>query len=103
MRVILAPDSFKGSASAAEVVDALSAGWRRQRPEDELVAVPLADGGEGTIDVLARADPGATWHAVRVSGPDGSPVDAAWLLLSDGTAVVELAQSSGLPLMRTPD
>jgi glycerate kinase len=103
MRVVLAPDSFKGSASAVEVADALSRGWALERPEDELVRVPLADGGEGTLDVLAAADPGATWQTVRVTGPDGAPVDARWLLLSDGTAGVELARSSGLPLMRTPD
>jgi glycerate kinase len=103
MRVVLAPDSFKGSASAVEVVDALSQGWSLERPEDELVPLPLADGGEGTLDVLAASDPGATWHPVRVTGPDGAPVDARWLLLSDGTAGVELARSSGLPLMQTLD
>jgi glycerate kinase len=103
MRVVLAPDSFKGSASAVEVVAALSRGWALERPEDELIPVPLADGGEGTLDVLAASDPGATWQTGRVTGPDGAPVDARWLLLSDGTAGVELARSSGLPLMGTLD
>jgi glycerate kinase len=103
MRVVLAPDSFKGSATAIEVVDLLSRGWRRVRPEDDLVRLPLADGGEGTLEVLAAADSRATWRTVPVTGPDGRPGQARWLLLSDGTAAVELAQSSGLPLMRRPD
>jgi glycerate kinase len=103
MRVVLAPDSFKGSATAIEVVEALAQGWRRVRPEDEFVRLPLADGGEGTLEALAAADARAMWRTVPVSGPDGRLARARWLLLSDGTAAVELAQSSGLPLMRRPN
>ncbi|MBB5872252.1 glycerate kinase [Allocatelliglobosispora scoriae] len=104
MRVVIAPDSFKGSADAAAVATAIADGWRSVRPDDELIAIPLADGGEGTTSVIAAANPGTVWHTVRsVSGPDGRPVDARWLELPDRTAVVELAESSGLPLMRALD
>jgi glycerate kinase len=102
-RVVIAPDSFKGSATAAEVAAALAEGWRSVRPDDEVVELPLADGGEGTLEVFAAALPGARHRTVRVTGPDGREVDAGWLALPDGTAVVELACASGLPLMTHPD
>ncbi len=104
MRVVVAPDSFKGGPSAGAVAAALAEGWRRARPHDAVVAVPLADGGEGTIDALRASVTGATVHPVTaVTGPDGEPTDAEFLLLPDGTAVVELARSSGLPLMARSD
>ncbi|GAA1862669.1 glycerate kinase [Pseudonocardia ailaonensis] len=100
LRVLVAPDSFKGTATAAEVADALARGWHRERPRDELVLLPQADGGEGTADAIAAAVPGATWRdAGPVTGPVGTPVPGRWVQLPDGTAVVELAQSSGLPLL----
>ena len=68
-----------------------------------MVAVPLADGGEGTLDVLAAAVPGARWQQAQVTGPAGQPVDCPWLDLPDGTAAVELAAASGLPLLSRPD
>lgn len=102
--IVIAPDSFKGTLSAGAAAEAIAGGWRSVRPSDELLLLPQADGGEGTLDVLARADAGALRHPVpAVTGPDGRPVDAYWLALSDGTAAVELAVSSGLPLMRRPD
>jgi glycerate kinase len=103
MRVVLAPDSFKGTLGAAEAADALAAGWRLRRPDDDLVTLPLADGGEGTLDALGHDVPGADWRETEVSGPDGRPVRAAWLLLPDGTAVVEMARAAGLPLLTEPD
>jgi glycerate kinase len=103
VRVLLAPDSFKGTASATEVAAALAEGWREVRPRDQLVTLPLADGGEGTLEVIERAHPGARWCSAPVTGPDSEPVDADWLLLPDATAVVELARSSGLPLMSRLD
>ncbi len=57
MRVLIAPDSFKGSASATAVAAALAAGWLAARPDDQVTRLPLADGGEGTLDVLAAPDP----------------------------------------------
>ncbi|HEX5288805.1 MAG TPA: glycerate kinase, partial [Streptosporangiaceae bacterium] len=103
MRVVLAPDSFKGTIGAAGAAAALAAGWRAARPADELVCVPLADGGEGTLAVLAAADPAARWHEARVSGPGTEPVTARWLELGDRTHVIELASAAGLPQLPRPD
>ncbi|MCM3925333.1 glycerate kinase, partial [Frankia sp. AiPs1] len=102
-RVVIAPDSFKGSATATEVAAALRDGWRSRRPLDEIVTLPIADGGEGTLDVFAAAVPDSVRHPVRVRGPDGRPHDAEWLALPGDVAVVELARASGLPLMLAPD
>jgi glycerate 2-kinase len=103
VRVLLAPDSFKGSATAAAAAAALARGWRAQRPADQVTCLPLADGGEGTLDVLAAAVPGARWHRAVVTGPGGAPVDCPWLELPGGAAAVELARASGLPLLARPD
>ena len=103
MRVVIAPDSFKGSIGAAAAAAALAGGWHEARPGDQVICVPLADGGEGTLDVLAAAVSGARWHTARVSGPAGQPVDCAWLELPGGIAAVELARASGLPLLARPD
>ncbi|HEY7918403.1 MAG TPA: glycerate kinase, partial [Streptosporangiaceae bacterium] len=100
---MIAPDSFKGSIGAAGAAAALAGGWHAVRPGDEVVCVPLADGGEGTLDVLAAAVSGARWHQARVTGPAGQPVDSAWLELPGGLAAVELARASGLPLLARPD
>lgn len=97
--IVVAPDSFKGTAEAAEVAAAIAEGWRSVRPDDEVRLLPMADGGEGTLDAFAAAVPGALRHAVTVAGPVGDPVEASWLELPDGTAVVELAQTSGLTLL----
>jgi len=105
MRVLVAPDSFKGSIGAADAAAALAAGWRDARPGDELACVPLADGGEGTLDVLAAAaGPGQAprWHRLPVTGPGGATVTGCWLELP-GAAYVELARASGLPLLDQPD
>ena len=103
MRVILAPDSLKGTVSARHAAVALARGWSAERPDDDLVLLPLADGGEGTVDAFAAASPDAQVQTTRVTGPDGRAVEASWLLLPDRTAVTELAESSGLPLMAAPD
>ena len=103
MRVLIAPDSFKGSASAAAAANALASGWLAVRPGDQVTRLPLADGGEGTLDVLAATVPGARWRRARVTGPGGAAVTARWLELPGRTAVTELARSSGLPLLARPD
>ena len=103
MRVLVAPDSFKGSATAGEVAAALRDGWLSVRASDDVVAAPMADGGEGTLDAFAASVPGAVRVPVEVDGPDGRRVRCSWLLLPDGTGVVELASASGLPLMHRPD
>jgi glycerate kinase len=102
LRVVIAPDSFKGSLPAAEAAAALAAGWLARRPGDEVTCVPLADGGEGTLGVLAAVTP-ASWCHATVTGPGGDPVDCAWLELPGQVAVVELARSSGLTLLAARD
>ncbi|GAB2967845.1 glycerate kinase [Frigoribacterium salinisoli] len=102
LRVVVAPDSFKGTASAADVAAAIADGWRSVRPADLVQEVPLADGGEGTVEAFRRALPDAVVHRTTVPGPDDRPVEAEWLALPDGTAVVELASASGLPLLAEP-
>ncbi|WP_138759880.1 glycerate kinase [Modestobacter altitudinis] len=103
MRVVVAPDSFKGTLGAAAAAEALAAGWRAERPDDEVLTLPLADGGEGTLEALGHDVDDSCWRSAAVSGPDGRPVRAAWLLLPDGTAVVEMARAAGLPLLERPD
>lgn len=98
-RVVVAPDSFKGTASSADAAAALAAGWRSVRPGDELALRPMADGGEGTLDAFESAVPGARRRPVTVHGPGSDPVATHWLLLPDGTGVVELAATSGITLL----
>lgn len=108
LTVVLAVDSFKGSIGAAAAAAALAAGWRGVRPADEVRMRPMADGGEGTVDAFEAAVPGARRVPVTVTGPDGSRIQASWLLLPpapdapDGTAVVELANTSGIELLGSP-
>jgi glycerate kinase len=101
-RVVIAPDSFKGSISAAGAARAIAAGWRAARSGDDLVLRPVADGGEGTLAAFEAAVPGARRVPVVVPGPDDAPVAAHWLLLPGGAAVVELACSSGIELLGSP-
>ncbi len=101
MRVLIAPDKFRGTLSAAEAARAVATGWRRTRPQDELTLAPMADGGEGTLETLVGALGGRT-HRAEVHGPLGAPVRAAYGLI-DGPAgpvgVVEMARASGLTLL----
>src|SRR3984885_10309151 len=103
VRVVIAPDSLKGTIGAREAAAALADGWRRERPGDDLACVPLADGGEGTLQVLAAVEPAARWHQAQVTGPDGRQVASRWLEFPGGTGYVELAQASGLPMMPALD
>ncbi len=106
--VVIAPDSFKGTLGAAAAAEALAAGWRRARPGDEVRPMPMADGGEGTVDAFAAAVPHARRMPVTVTGPEGAAVDASWVLLPPaaglpgGTGVIELANTSGIELLGTP-
>lgn len=106
MRIVIAPDSLKGSATATEAARALAEGWQSIRPGDLLSIVPMADGGEGTVDAVAAALPHGEVRSTRVTGPGDSIVEAAWLQFVDGagrrTALVELAEASGLLLLSEP-
>jgi glycerate 2-kinase len=99
MRVVAAPDSFKGSIGAADAAAALAAGWHAVRPRDQVIQLPLADGGEGTLDVLAAAVPASRLHAARVTGPAEAQLTASWLEFDGNVHVVELAAAAGLPLL----
>lgn len=100
MKIVIAPDSFKESLSSAAVCEAISAGIRARLPESEIICVPVADGGEGTLDALIAATRGRSFGAT-VTGPlPEMRVHAAFGLLGDGdTAVIEMARASGLELL----
>lgn len=101
--VVIAPDSFKGSATAAEVATAIAEGWAAVRTQDRIIIAPMADGGEGTLDAFQRAKPRARRRLTTVTGPAGRPVKTEWLMLPDQTAVIELAATSGIGLMQRLD
>ncbi len=99
MNIIVAPDSFKGSLTALQAADAITQGVRDVMPDAEIVAIPLADGGEGTVEALVLATKGRILRA-EVSGPLGEPVEASFGILGDDvTGVVEMAQAAGLYLV----
>jgi glycerate 2-kinase len=95
-RALASPASLKNVLGATAAAVALGEGFARADVDVE--AVPVADGGEGTAEVLASAL-GGEWHEAVVAGPLGRPVTARWLLLPDGTAVVESAEAIGLGLV----
>ncbi len=101
MRVLVAPDKFRGTLTAVQAAEAVEAGWHRQRPGDDLVLVPMADGGEGTMDALIGAL-GGRKVTITVAGPLGDPTPAPFALApaADGMlGVVEMARASGLGLI----
>lgn len=99
MRVLVAPDSFKGSLTAAEAAAAMARGAGNAFPDAAVIPVPLADGGEGTLDALVAGTSGRIIPAI-VTGPLGSPLEARFGLLGDGTtAAIEMASASGLLLV----
>jgi glycerate kinase len=96
LSALVCPDKFKGTLTAADASAAMTEGLRRAG-FDDVASLPLADGGEGTLDALVAAR-GGSRRKVSVTGPLGDPVDAEWALLPGGVAVVEMAQASGLAL-----
>jgi len=101
MRVLVAPDKFRGTLTAAQAARAVAAGWRRARPDDDVSEVPMADGGEGTLDAMVDGL-GGDRRRVRVSGPLGDPVESGFGVVpgpSGLTAIVEMARASGLELI----
>ena len=103
MKIVIAPDSFKESLSAKQVCQRIEAGFVQVFPEAEYVHLPLADGGEGTVDVLMQGLDGIM-QTTQVMNPLGETVDAHWALLDDGnTALIEIAAASGLDLVSPQD
>jgi len=106
LRIVVAPDSFKGSLSAVDAANAMEQGILTVFPAAEVKKVPIADGGEGTVEALVLATGGRILKN-QVMGPLGDAVEASWGILGDGeTAVIEMASASGLTLvpegMRNP-
>ncbi|MGH2680914.1 MAG: glycerate kinase family protein [Actinomycetota bacterium] len=96
VRVLIAPDKFRGTLSAREAAEAMGRGWLRSRQADEVDLLPLADGGEGTLQVLVGPEDEVC--RVRVHGPLGDPLDAELALTRD-VGLIETARASGLGLL----
>ncbi|MYL28779.1 glycerate kinase [Halobacillus halophilus] len=103
MKCIIAPDSYKGSLTAVEAAQSMEKGVRRVCPSCEVLSFPLADGGEGTVESLVRSTEGA-FRTDEVTGPLGEKVKAVWGILGDRrTAVIEMAEASGITLLAEKD
>jgi glycerate kinase len=99
VKIIVAPNSFKGSLSATQAARAIARGVREALPDAEIIEIPIADGGDGTVEALVTSRNG-TFRWVNVEGPLGDPVLSPFGLIDDGrTAVVELASASGFELI----
>ena len=99
MKIVIAPDSYKESLTAMAVANEIEAGFREIFPDADYLKVPVADGGEGTVQAMIDAS-GGRLVTLRVRGPLGEPVDAFYGIMGDGaTAVIEMAAASGLELV----
>lgn len=99
MKIVIAPDSFKESLSAMQVAEAIEQGFSEIFPQAEYIKLPMADGGEGTVESMVAATGGERVH-VNVTGPLGQPVNGFFGWMGDGeTAVIEMAAASGLHLV----
>ena len=105
MKIVIAPDSFKGSNSSIMVANRIEKGIRQVFPDAEVIKIPIADGGEGTVEALVAGAGGEIFKAT-VTGPMGETREAEYGILANGKAAIEMAASSGLPLvaedMRNP-
>ena len=95
-KILIAPDSFKGSATSAQVAKALADGWKITRPDDEIVIAPFADGGEGTLDCIESVTPGSVRIPITVQGATGVEHQSSWLLVGSDIAVIEMAALCGI-------
>lgn len=103
MRVLIAPDCFGDTLTAADAARAIAEGWALGRPDDELILAPQSDGGPGFIDVLAGRGSGMPVQRSLVSGPLGEQVEAVWIFEpATATAYIESAQACGLALLDGP-
>ena len=98
MRMVIAPDSFKNSSSAICVAESIEKGIRRVKPDTQIVKVPIADGGEGTVDAILIGSKGQK-VTLQVQGPLGKCVEAKYVLIDKETAFIEMAEASGLQLL----
>jgi len=98
MRIVVAPQEFKGSLTAVQAAQAIADGLRRALPDAELLLVPMADGGPGTVEAVVTAKAGRR-QKTTVRDPLGAPIEAAWGIIDGDTAVIEMAAASGLVLV----
>ncbi len=98
-KFVLVPDSFKGTMSSAEVCEAMTEAIRGVFPAAEIISLPVADGGEGSAEAFLTALGGEKVQ-LRVTGPEGEEIDSFYVLLPDGTAVIEMAAAAGLPQVK---
>jgi glycerate kinase len=98
MKILIAPDSFKGSATSRKAAEAIGKGVHKVFPDAKLIKIPVADGGEGTVEALAESMHGEIIHKA-VQGPLGEVIDAEYGILPGEVAVIEMASASGLPLV----
>lgn len=98
MKIVLAPDSFKGTLSSLEVIQHVESVAHEHFPSLEIVKVPIADGGEGTVEALVLAA-GGEYRIVQVTDPLGRKTKACYGVVNNKTAILEMAQASGLPLL----
>ena len=97
-KAVLIPDSFKGTMSSSEIIQIMKARILHYHPECEIVSIPVADGGEGSVDSFLAAL-GGERISIRTKGPWNEEIDSFYGILPDGTAVIEMAASAGLPLV----
>ncbi len=98
MKIVVAPDSFKGNMRSAQVCEIVKEAILQEMPDAEVVSIPMADGGEGTVEAVVAAT-GGSFQTLKVCGPLGDPVEAQYGLLPDGTAIMEMASASGIELV----
>ena len=98
MKILIAPDSFKGSNSSLKVAETIERGIRKVIPDVEVIKIPIADGGEGTVEAVVQGG-GGDYRTVEVTGPLGERVSAQYGILGKKRAVIEMAAASGLPLV----
>ncbi|MBE5956121.1 MAG: glycerate kinase [Lachnospiraceae bacterium] len=99
MKILFAPDSFKGSLSSTRAIELLASTAKIHFPHCETIGIPMADGGEGTVEALLDTLKGS-YESCNVSGPLGTPVTATYALTKNHTAIIEMAAASGLPLLK---
>lgn len=102
-RILIAPDSFKGSATSRQVSNALARGWHEVRGDDVIDCLPFADGGEGTLDCIEVVADSAIRIPLRVQGATGIEHGATWLLVNSDTAVIEMASLCGITTVEKLD
>lgn len=98
MKIIIASDSFKGSCSTLDVANYIEKGFKRIYEDSDVIKIPVADGGEGTVDALVIGTSGK-YEDVEVIGPLGQPIKAKYGIINDEMAVIEMAAASGLTLV----